>query len=130
MGCHPQARCFRQDLELGGGHAHVGMFIYQGGVWPKEYDGAMLTCNLHGNRINMDKLEREGCGYVGKHAPDFMKAKDKWFRGIDLLTGPDGNVFVVRLERFRRVPRQRRRAPDERTHLQDRVWGTEEGRAF
>ena len=81
--------------ELGGGHAHVGMLIYQGGVWPKEYDGAMLTCNLHGNRINMDKLVREGCGYTGKHAPDFMKAKDKWFRGIDLLTGPDGNVFVA-----------------------------------
>ncbi|MEQ1751133.1 MAG: c-type cytochrome, partial [Prosthecobacter sp.] len=38
---------------------------------------------------------REGCGYTGKHAPDFMKAKDKWFRGIDLLTGPDGNVFVA-----------------------------------
>ena len=81
--------------ELGGGHAHVGMLIYQGGTWPKEYQGAMLTCNLHGNRINMDKLVREGCGYTGKHAPDFMKAKDKWFRGIDLLTGPDGNVFVA-----------------------------------
>ncbi len=80
--------------ELGGGHAHVGMLIYQGGTWPKEYHGAVLTCNLHGNRINVDKLERQGCGYVGKHAPDFMKAKDKWFRGIDLLTGPDGNVFV------------------------------------
>jgi putative heme-binding domain-containing protein len=71
------------------------MLIYQGGTWPKEYHGAMLTCNLHGNRINMDKLVREGCGYTGKHAPDFMKAKDKWFRGIDLLTGPDGNVFVA-----------------------------------
>jgi putative membrane-bound dehydrogenase-like protein len=80
---------------LGGGHAHVGMLIYQGGLWPKEYHGAVLTCNLHGNRINMDTLHREGCGYVGKHAPDFMKAKDKWFRGIDLLTGPDGNVFVA-----------------------------------
>jgi len=79
---------------LGGGHAHVGMLIYQGGTWPEEYHGAVLTCNLHGNRINVDKLERQGCGYVGKHAPDFMKAKDKWFRGIDLLTGPDGNVFV------------------------------------
>ncbi len=79
---------------LGGGHAHVGMLIYQGGTWPKEYHGAVLTCNLHGNRINVDKLERQGCGYVGKHAPDFMQAKDKWFRGIDLLTGPDGNVFV------------------------------------
>lgn len=80
---------------LGGGHAHVGMLIYQGGTWPKEYHGSMLTCNLHGNRINVDKLERQGCGYVGKHAPDFMKAKDKWFRGIELLTGPDGNVFVA-----------------------------------
>ena len=80
--------------ELGGGHAHVGMLIYQGGLWPKEYYGAVLTCNLHGNRINMDTLERQGCGYVGKHAPDFMKAKDKWFRGIDLLTCPDGNVIV------------------------------------
>ncbi|WP_300931650.1 PVC-type heme-binding CxxCH protein [Prosthecobacter sp.] len=83
-----------KTLELGGGHAHVGLLIYQGGVWPKEYNGAVLTCNLHGNRINMDRLERQGCGYVGKHAPDFMQAKDKWFRGIDLLTCPDGNVVV------------------------------------
>jgi putative membrane-bound dehydrogenase-like protein len=80
---------------LGGGHAHVGMLIYQGGLWPEKYHGAVLTCNLHGNRINMDTLHREGCGYVGKHAPDFMKAKDKWFRGIDLITSPDGNVFVA-----------------------------------
>ena len=80
--------------ELGGGHAHVGLLIYQGGLWPKEYDGAMLTCNLHGNRINMDRLERQGCGYVGKHAKDFMQSKDKWFRGLDLLTCPDGNVIV------------------------------------
>lgn len=83
-----------KTAELGGGHAHVGMLIYQGGLWPKEYEGAVLTCNLHGNRINMDTLERQGCGYVGKHAPDFMQAQDKWFRGIDLLTCPDGNVIV------------------------------------
>jgi hypothetical protein len=43
----------------------------------------------------VDTLVREGCGYTGKHAPDFMQAKDPWFRGIDLLTGPDGNVFVA-----------------------------------
>ncbi len=83
-----------KTLELGGGHAHVGMLIYQGNNWPKEYHGAVLTCNLHGTRINVDKLERQGCGYVGKHAPDFMQSKDKWFRGIDLLHCPDGNVIV------------------------------------
>jgi putative membrane-bound dehydrogenase-like protein len=81
--------------ELGGGHAHVGCMIYNGGTWPKEYAGRLFTCNLHGNRINMDILEREGCGFVAKHGADFMKTKDKWFRGIELSTGPDGNVFVI-----------------------------------
>ncbi len=80
---------------MGGGHAHVGCVIYQAGAWPAEYAGKLFTCNLHGNRINMDSLEREGCGYVAKHGADFLRAKDKWFRGIDLSTGPDGSVYVI-----------------------------------
>ena len=81
--------------ELGGGHAHVGCMIYNGGSWPKEYAGRLLTCNLHGNRINTDIPQREGNGFVAKHGADFMKSKDKWFRGIELSTGPDGSVFVI-----------------------------------
>jgi putative heme-binding domain-containing protein len=69
--------------------------IYNGGSWPKEYAGRLLTCNLHGNRINTDILQREGNGFVAKHGADFMKSKDKWFRGIELSTGPDGSVFVI-----------------------------------
>lgn len=80
--------------ELGGGHAHMGCLIYQGGVWPKEYHGKLFTCNLHGRRINMDILEREGNGYVGKHGKDFLVMKDPWFRGLDLITGPDGQVWM------------------------------------
>jgi len=80
--------------ELGGGHAHMGCLIYQGGVWPKQYHGKLFTCNLHGRRINMDILEREGNGYVGKHAKDFLQMQDPWFRGLDLITGPDGQVWM------------------------------------
>jgi putative membrane-bound dehydrogenase-like protein len=80
--------------ELGGGHAHMGCLIYQGGVWPKEYHGKLFTCNLHGRRINMDILEREGNGYVGRHGKDFMMLQDPWFRGLDLITGPDGQVWM------------------------------------
>ncbi len=80
--------------QLGGGHAHVGCLIYQGGTWPAEYHNVLLTCNLHGRRINVDKLVRDGCGYTGKHAPDFLKVKDPWFRGIEILGGPDGNIYV------------------------------------
>ena len=80
--------------DLGGGHAHMGCLIYEGGVWPSQYHGKLFTCNLHGRRVNMEHLEREGVGYVAKHAPDFLMMEDPWFRGLDLLTGPDGQVWI------------------------------------
>ncbi len=81
--------------ELGGGHAHSGCLIYQGGNWPRKYDGMLLTLNLHGRRVNVDWLEEEGTGYVAGHDPDILKSADPWFRGIDLSSGPDGSVFIL-----------------------------------
>jgi len=81
--------------ELGGGHAHIGMMIYQGDNWPAEYRGRLFTLNLHGRRANQEILERNGSGYVAKHAPDFFIAGDPWFRGMELSCGPDGGVFVL-----------------------------------
>jgi putative membrane-bound dehydrogenase-like protein len=81
--------------QLGGGHAHCGALIYQGDNWPAEYRGKLLTLNLHGRRINVDRLEREGSGYVARHEPDIGFAADEWFRGIDLNTGPDGAVYII-----------------------------------
>ncbi len=79
----------------GGGHAHIGMMIYQGGQWPKEDQGKLFTLNLHGRRTNVERLERTGSGFVGKHEPDRFFVGDPKFRGIDLSTGPDGGVFVL-----------------------------------
>ncbi len=81
--------------DLGGGHAHVGMMIYQGDNWPAEYRGKLFTWNMHGRRLNQEILSRSGSGYVGRHGADVMLAEDKWFRGIDLSTGPDGAVFAL-----------------------------------
>ncbi|MBM3846495.1 MAG: dehydrogenase, partial [Verrucomicrobia bacterium] len=81
--------------KAGGGHAHSGLMIYLGDNWPSDYRNRVFAMNYHGRRINQDILERKGAGYVGKHAPDFMHVTDPWFRGIDLLTGPDGGVFVA-----------------------------------
>lgn len=80
--------------EAGGGHAHVGCMIYLGDNWPDQYRNGAFMLNLHGNRINHDRLERKGSGYVGKHEPDFMLANDEWFRGIFIKYGPDGGVYV------------------------------------
>ena len=80
---------------LGGGHAHVGMMIYQGTNWPAEYRGGVFTWNLHGRRMNRERLERRGAGYVGRHESDLMQVGDPWFRGIELLQGPDGGVYIA-----------------------------------
>ncbi len=80
---------------LGGGHAHVGMMIYQGTNFPPEYRGKVFTTNLHGHRVNIDRLDREGSGYIGKHEPDFMKTDDPWFRATEIQYGPDGGVYIL-----------------------------------
>jgi putative membrane-bound dehydrogenase-like protein len=53
----------------GGGHAHCGAMIYLGGLWPEQYRDTLFMANIHGNRLNNDKLVAKGSGYVGTHAP-------------------------------------------------------------
>lgn len=81
--------------KAGGGHAHCGMMIYLGDNWPAKYRGQVFTWNLHGLRVNCDRLERAGATYVGKHEPDFLKSTDPWFRGLELAYGPDGGVYIA-----------------------------------
>jgi putative membrane-bound dehydrogenase-like protein len=81
--------------KAGGGHAHCGLMIYQGENWPAEQQGKVFTVNLHGRRLNCDRLERAGCGYVGKHDADICFTSDPWFRGIELVYGPDGGVYLA-----------------------------------
>jgi len=69
--------------------------IYQGDNWPADYRNRLFTLNLHGLRINSNSLERQGAGYVGKRADDLCFMSDAWFRGMDLITGPDGGVYIA-----------------------------------
>lgn len=80
---------------LGGGHAHSGLMIYLGANWPESLRGRLFTLNFHGRRVNQERLERRGSGYVGRHEPDLFSVADPWFRGLELLYGPDGGVFIA-----------------------------------
>ena len=80
--------------EAGGGHAHVGCMVYLGDNWPDKYRNGVFMHNLHGNRVNHDRLERKGSGYVAKHEPDLLFANDPWFRGLVIKYGPDGGVYM------------------------------------
>ncbi len=83
-----------RNEEAGGGHAHCGAMVYLGDHWPNRYRNTFFTINIHGHRINNDRLERRGSGYVARHGPDFLKVNDSWFRGVSLVPAADGGVFV------------------------------------
>lgn len=85
----------RSTLEAGGGHAHCGAHIYLGTAFPAEYRGALLMGNIHGNRLNLDLLERQGSGFVARHGPDFLLANDQWFRPIACEEGSDGALYLI-----------------------------------
>jgi putative membrane-bound dehydrogenase-like protein len=80
---------------IGGGHAHSGAMVYLGGAWPDRYRGKLFMNNIHGARLNMDRLEPAGSGYVGDGEPDFLFANDSWSQIIALQYGPDGQVTFV-----------------------------------
>ena len=83
-----------QHSVAGGGHAHCGGMVYLGHNWPDEFRGTFFTANLHGNRLNNDRLVPKRSTYVGVHSNDFLFANDRWFRGLSVKYGPDGGVFV------------------------------------
>jgi putative membrane-bound dehydrogenase-like protein len=78
----------------GGGHAHAGAMCYLGDIWPAEYRGRIFMGNIHGNRLNEDRLERSGSTYVARHGHDFLMGNDEWFRPLWLHMAADGGVFL------------------------------------
>jgi putative membrane-bound dehydrogenase-like protein len=79
----------------GGGHAHAGLMIYQGDNWPIEHRGRAYMVNIHGQRLNCDSLARKSVGYTATHGSDMCFIADPWFRGMDIISGPDGGVYIA-----------------------------------
>jgi putative membrane-bound dehydrogenase-like protein len=84
-----------RSAAAGGGHAHAGMLIYQEDNWPEQHRGKLFMNNIHGACINMDIPERQGSGFVGHHAPNFIDFNDSWSQIINLEAGPDGAVYMI-----------------------------------
>jgi hypothetical protein len=80
---------------IGGGHAHCGACVYLGGAWPDRYRGKLFMNNIHGARLNEDRLTPAGSGYIGDGEPDFLFANDSWSQFISLQTGPDGQMVLI-----------------------------------
>ncbi len=91
----PHAGNFRSN-SAGGGHAHAGAMIYLGSEqWPSEYRNNIYMNNIHGSRVNVDRLARKGSGYVASHGEDFLLTNDNWSQWLNFRYDASGSVFVI-----------------------------------
>jgi putative heme-binding domain-containing protein len=75
--------------------AYCGIHYYDSDTYPAEYRGRLFMGNIHGNRVNSDRLRRNGSTYVASAESDFLIADDAWFMPVCQKTGPDGNLYVL-----------------------------------
>lgn len=75
--------------------AYCGITYLDSPAYPAEFRDLLVMGNIHGNCINVDRLERNGSTYKGKAAPDFLSGNDVWFMPIVQKVGPDGCLYVL-----------------------------------
>jgi putative membrane-bound dehydrogenase-like protein len=91
----PHAGNFRSG-SAGGGHAHAGAMFYQGAEhWPSRYDNTLFMNNIHGYRMNADKIVRKGSGYIASHSKDSLKTHDALSPCLDIRYISFCSVHVI-----------------------------------
>ena len=60
----------------------MGAMIYLGDNWPDRYRNAVFTCNIHGHRVNHDRLERRLSGYVAGMRRIFSRSMTSGSAGL------------------------------------------------
>lgn len=72
-----------------------GAVIYQGGLLPERFDGAVIYPNLRANAMRVSQLKPRGSTFETHFQEDFAVSSDVWFRPVDCLVGPDGALYAA-----------------------------------
>lgn len=79
-----------------------GTTIYRGDAWPEEYQGNSFAPECSGNLVHRNVLEPDGIGQIARRVDDgreFLASRDIWFRPVNMLNGPDGNLYMADMYR-------------------------------
>ena len=83
----------------------AGGTVYNGDLFPKQYQGSVFTGEVAGNLVHRDQLSRgKGPLYVAARATEdldseFLASTDSWFRPANMEVAPDGSLLVVDMYR-------------------------------
>jgi putative membrane-bound dehydrogenase-like protein len=85
--------------------AACGLGIYRDDLLGKEYAGNAFVCEPVNLLVHRLQLSPRGSTFTGRRADsekasEFLASTDKWFRPVQVRTGPDGALWVVDMYRF------------------------------
>jgi len=80
---------------LHGSTAIAGISQYTGNRFPEEYRRSLFVGNVMTSRVHRDTLEYTGSSVRVVEQPDFVIAKDPWFRPVDIQCDPDGALYIA-----------------------------------
>ena len=75
--------------------AYCGITYFDSAAFPVEYRDRLVMGNIHGNCLNVDRIQRNQSTYQGAGEPDFLSANDVWFMPVVQKVGPDGCLYVL-----------------------------------
>ncbi len=89
------ARRELQSVSPGAYPKFAGLEIVHSALFPKDWQGDMVTADFRAHRIVRFKPSDQGAGYVTKEMPDVLRTTADSFRPIDVKLGPDGALYIA-----------------------------------
>ncbi len=77
-----------------GNGSPCGVMVYEGGLLPEEYFGAVLEAEAGTRQINFFPITRQGASFRTNYQV-LMSSDDPWFRPVDVTAAPDGSLMVA-----------------------------------
>ena len=80
---------------LHGSTAIAGVAFLEGDHWPAGLGGQLVSGNVMTSRVNRNKIINDGMTAIAVEQPDFLKTSDPWFRPVEIISGPDGALYIA-----------------------------------
>ncbi|GAA5117820.1 ThuA domain-containing protein [Luteolibacter yonseiensis] len=95
----PERANIRQIDQVGRFTAACSTAVYEGGAWPKEYNGMIFTTEPILDIIHCETIKQDGPVMKGPEKMDiqaeWLRSTDYWFCPVDVSFGPDGAMYVL-----------------------------------
>ena len=94
---NPYTFGYLPSMELSGDKKRFthGWVLYQGGSLPVRYNNKMIAINPLQGYLQLTKMTANGSSFANLDEERILTTEDRWFRPVDIKSGPDGAIYLA-----------------------------------